>query len=123
MSLERLAMKTKHTPEPWKWDESWGAIVVDRPDMQKLICPMWTGCDRARMGRDVVDEDLANAARIVACVNACDGINPGAVPDLLAIVRAEYDEHDGFRTLPMGYPADRAAAICAAITKAEGGAH
>lgn len=26
----------------------------------------------------------ANAARIVACVNACKGINPKAVPDLLA---------------------------------------
>ena len=27
---------------------------------------------------------VANAARIVACVNACKGINPEAVPDLLA---------------------------------------
>jgi hypothetical protein len=26
----------------------------------------------------------ANARRIVACVNACEGINPEAVPDLLA---------------------------------------
>lgn len=59
-------MGTQHTPGPWKWDESWGAIVVDRPDMQRLICPMWTGCDRARMGRDVVDEDLANARLIAA---------------------------------------------------------
>lgn len=45
-----------------------------------------------------------------------------AAPDLYAIVRAEYDAHDGFKTLPLGYPADRAAAIIAAIAKAEGGA-
>jgi len=28
-----------------------------------------------------------NAARIVACVNACEGINPEAVPDLLEALR------------------------------------
>ena len=30
------------------------------------------------------EEHEANARRIVACVNACEGINPEAVPDLLA---------------------------------------
>ena len=29
-----------------------------------------------------------NAYRIVACVNACEGINPEAVPDLLAACKA-----------------------------------
>jgi hypothetical protein len=29
-------------------------------------------------------ENEANARRIITCVNACEGINPEAVPDLLA---------------------------------------
>lgn len=37
-------------------------------------------------GEDAVTE--ANGERIVACVNACKGINPKAVPDLLAVVDA-----------------------------------
>jgi hypothetical protein len=38
--------------------------------------------------RDFQSNDEANAARIVACVNACEGIaDPGAVPDLLAALR------------------------------------
>lgn len=116
-------MKTnQHTPGPWKWDESWGAIVVDRPDMQKLICPMWTGCDRARMGRDVVDEDLANAARIVACVNACEGINPGAVPDLLAALKSCLPDLAHYASNHGPGPDKRLDAARAAIAKAEGGA-
>jgi len=100
-------MGTQHTPGPWKWDESWGAIVVDRPDMQKLICPMWTGCDRARMGRDIVDEDLANAALIAAA------------PDLLAACKRAvhlYDHDDATSVLEwVNSPEFRAA-----IAKAEG---
>ncbi len=38
------------------------------------------------------DERMANAARAVACVNACSGIkNPAAVPDLLAACRMAHD--------------------------------
>ena len=33
------------------------------------------------------DEQKANAARIVACVNACEGINPEAVPDAMEALR------------------------------------
>jgi len=36
------------------------------------------------------------AARIVACVNGCEGINPEAVPELLAVckaLRAAYTNH------------------------------
>ena len=31
---------------------------------------------------------MGNGLRIVACVNGCEGVNPGAVPDLLAACRA-----------------------------------
>ena len=33
-------------------------------------------------------EDRANADRLAACWNACAGINPEAVPDLLAALKA-----------------------------------
>lgn len=33
-------------------------------------------------------DEKANADRIVACVNACAGINPDAVPDVVAALRA-----------------------------------
>lgn len=106
-------MGTQHTPGPWKWDESWGAIVVDRPDMQKLICPMWTGCDRARMGRDVVDEDLANA-RLIA-----------AAPDLLEackIAEGAFGALASVNNLPSGWHRSVVVPLLAAIAKAEGGA-
>ena len=65
----------RHTPGPWKWDESWGAVMVDHTDRAKLICPMWTGCDRRGMPAEVAAEDEANA-RLIA-----------AAPDLLAALR------------------------------------
>ena len=37
----------------------------------------------------------SNAARIVACVNACRGINPEAVPALLALAKAILFEVNG----------------------------
>ena len=32
-------------------------------------------------------KDSVNAARIVACVNACEGINPDAVPEMLEALK------------------------------------
>lgn len=101
-------MGTQHTPGPWRWDESWGAIVVDRPDMQRLICPMWTGCDRACMGRDVVDEDLANARLIAAAPDLLEALK-SCLPDL-----AHYVSKHG------PGPDKRLDAARAAIAKAEG---
>ena len=37
----------------------------------------------ARVYGQSTETEEANARRIVACVNACEGINPEAVPDLL----------------------------------------
>ena len=74
----------KHTPEPWG--------VWLNPD----------GCNRGMITDDALarhivyvvgntHEAKANGRRIIACVNACAGINPEAVPELLeALKRAEY---------------------------------
>ncbi len=37
---------------------------------------------------------MANAERIVACVNACEGINPEAVPELLDALQDIIADHD-----------------------------
>ena len=64
--------KPKHTPEPWNiptvgsgkmiWDSKGTCIALVRS----------------------LDNAEANAKRIVACVNACEGINPEAVSDMYA---------------------------------------
>ncbi len=68
-------METKHTPGPW---------YVENQDIfgneeGGYICT-WSGRS-------------ANAQRIVDCVNACEGINPKAVSDLLAALTALHDAH------------------------------
>ena len=72
-------MKKNHTPEPWtcrKNTHDNGEWVI-----QKKPLPV----------ADVECE--ADARRIVACVNACAGINPEAVPDL---IKACQDVEDVF---------------------------
>ena len=63
---------SKHTPEPWEvrgecgiWSED-GFVATTNPHVRPFATIQAT-----------------NAARIVACVNACEGINPQAIPDLL----------------------------------------
>ena len=74
--------ETKHTPEPWKAQgknikgdtcRSSAKITYARADSRGKLLPGY---------------DEANAARIVACVNSCKGINPEAVTFALdALVR------------------------------------
>jgi hypothetical protein len=75
-------MKTKHTKEPWFFTGSTigiqllEGVAIDVADVNRW-CP----------GTPLRDEDESNGERIVACVNACAGINPEAVPDLLKACR------------------------------------
>jgi hypothetical protein len=86
-------MTTKHTNEPWQLlmvdgehDETHrGIIFCQRPE---------TDCCKAnpRIALAIVDhieggEGEANASRIVSCVNACAGLNPESVPELLALAQ------------------------------------
>jgi hypothetical protein len=57
--------ETKHSPEPWTWDEGpWGPVS-----------------GRVRMGDPgrVFDVSAIDARRIVACVNSCAGIPTDAL--------------------------------------------
>ena len=103
------------TAGPWRINRAIGGhyrdgkllswhITADPSGSVDPICERTFGTDRSDA------EDSANA-RLIA-----------AAPDGYAIIRAEYDAHRGFETLPIGYPADRARAIVAYIRAVEGGA-
>ena len=72
----------KGTPEPWRVAENlvpndvfegFGPLILVETE-DSHICSLF-------------DDNPADAARIVACVNACAGINPEAVPGLLVAAR------------------------------------
>ena len=72
---ERNAAQEKrtmsHTPEPWKQGTNYPGRVLSVPTNRSV----------AECGLDTdqpSEEELANAARIVACVNGCAGLNPAS---------------------------------------------
>ena len=82
-------MTTEHTPEPWAIGWSGDPDVEGRAVASPLSVIAGTGAisDMLKLYRPW-DEVEANADRIVTCVNYCEGINPEAVPDLLAACKA-----------------------------------
>ncbi len=82
----------KHTPEPWHvsapragtahgWEvRTYSGEKLAGVKLTNLVCQM-SHHPRKQ------EEAHANAARIVACVNACEGINPEAVPKMLEALR------------------------------------
>ncbi len=61
-----------------------------------------------------------DAVRAVACVNACAGINPEAVPDVLEALRAARNWFEASKTTPFVGTMETIEAIRAALAKAEG---
>jgi hypothetical protein len=137
---------SKHTPEPWKFygaNEWFDANLTDLPecDAQRAAFVIeastdgggdWGAfCVVAHHTLDRLDPRMrrvkaeADGLRIVACVNACKGINPEAVPDLLAACKAamplvefESDSRGHCDRIPW---ARLCGALRAAIALAEGG--
>ena len=71
--------KPNHAPEPWTLEASTLFGADERP-IATLIAPQ-----RGDTLFQYVRKD--DAARIVACVNACQGINPEAVPMMLEVLQ------------------------------------
>lgn len=70
--------EAKHTPEPWDLSclgagEEIEALRITGPGDEEVIPPTYM---------DTPTEE--NFKRIVSCVNACEGLNPEAVPELVA---------------------------------------
>jgi hypothetical protein len=104
---------TAHTPGPWRigQDSAAHAIWTAGNVPASLIVAIRPDCTEQDNNRQ------ANAARIVACVNAMEGIaDPGAVPDLLAALRELMTGHS------MAGQAMAEKAIARATGGSEGGA-
>jgi hypothetical protein len=70
---EEVTMETKHTPEPWE--------IADTSIIAGDICIAVIEDDGGYEAP--YEERQANAARIVACVNALAGLNPEAIKDVV----------------------------------------
>ena len=97
---------SKHTPEPWSAErgltnveesvgKAWGGIADSEGF---VIADVWNDAS-------VLDGE-ANAARIVATVNACKDIpNPEAIPELIEALRdLEWTARDDWFGAPVGWP-------------------
>lgn len=62
-------MSTKHTPEPWSVRGN--STIIDGADGWAVAVAQGAGHSRHQQARD--------AKHIVACVNACAGVNPDAI--------------------------------------------
>ena len=103
-----------HTPEPWRTEGG------DRAEVLTKDGYMIASCEWAQKEDDIPD---ANAERIVDCVNACAGLDPEAVPGLLAVCEVVVEASKDHGSLSPGWFASLPviiAAARAAIDQAKG---
>lgn len=136
----------KHTPEPWGLHPAYHPNKENTPNAgffgPKRGAPGWNYWNCTISSGDKIvaecagwDEGLggfpkpnnpeevaANARRIIACVNGCAGINPEAVPDLLAALDETLEEMESLmaeRAIPYQGGINIAERARAAIAKAK----
>ena len=80
---ERATMN--HTPEPWEVRQHGTNLGIGAGHS---LLAHWLAEDNEKG-----DKCRANAARIVACVNGCAGLNPAAFRACIDALRAMLDEH------------------------------
>ena len=76
-----------HTPEPWKKSHNGRdleLIVQERAGFNMVI---------AELKHPDIGGELANAARIVACVNGCAGLNPAAYREIIEAAKCLFTTH------------------------------
>jgi len=94
--------KTKHTKEPWAAHLNAPAATIPGHIIKAAYSPyhpiasLWEGG-----GTHGKPEQMANTERIVACINGCAGINPKAVPKMLAALEL-LAAHTGPVTISLG---------------------
>lgn len=89
---------SKHLPEPWTVFESQNAV---RPGIDSAIesVVIFSEDEANGVQGDTAEEALANARRIVACVNACQSISTetlenGVIKDMVASLQTVADYFD-----------------------------
>jgi hypothetical protein len=85
----------RHTPEPWF--RHFGQAIYSGPHHDPSARLLFMGTPTNGTAEQL-DEAFANSARVIACVNACAGINPEAVPDLVAALTDLVDWMDNLPT-------------------------
>jgi hypothetical protein len=76
-----MTARPQHTPEPWRQGQRHpGRIIAGPSATAGFVCRV-TVQDEDDCDPQIIE--AANAARIVACVNALAGLNPEAVPALV----------------------------------------
>ncbi|KKK72907.1 hypothetical protein LCGC14_2899170 [marine sediment metagenome] len=88
----------KHTLEPWY--ETDGAISAkwetgEEVQVALMSGSRWSQPDESKNKR-MREESKANLSRVIACVNGCKNINPGAVSELLEALK----ELEALRKMP-----------------------
>lgn len=76
----------KHTPEPWRYPVNGSIFTPDQSGSRYGSVLLVNGTAMPSGNHPRSDEADANAARIVACVNACAGIPTKDVGDTLQIL-------------------------------------
>lgn len=89
-------MSMSHTPEPWGWQQFGEWMLVGqhghRPIVLQAVRKGMNGAAfRVRDPKNDImapfDPDHPDMQRIVACVNACAGLNPEALPRAVSAMR------------------------------------
>lgn len=73
---------SNHTPEPWsinEWPQGDAEIRIGAVGYPRIAAVL--------LKYESINGQKANAERIVACVNACAGIDPEAIPLLMEALR------------------------------------
>lgn len=80
-----------HTKEPWRIDPIYNCDIETDSGVHQIA----NTHPKALAGPHKSGECIDNAARIVECVNACAGLNPAAIPDVVdAAIRLSDDVQD-----------------------------
>lgn len=87
-----------HTPEPWEYDDRGGCVWGDDCASDFPVALAHPESSTLGSERKPTSVEEANMKRIVACVNACKGIEDPE-KTIRELVEALRDYHDGFHTL------------------------
>ena len=84
---QKGTLPMSHTPEPWKVvpgiNHYGAAITAGDTIIAEVYAPSGYAIPRVRE----MDEQNANAAHIVACVNGCAGLNPAAYRECVEVLQ------------------------------------
>lgn len=115
---------SKHTPGPWEVVSVHGCAMGVGVKIPFVAGAHVMVASTRNNGSKPKDEPRikANAERIAACVNGCEGIDPSAVCNLLAACEKAGREHVHGKSVEMCAFAEIELQLRDAIAKAKGGA-